>query len=250
MTKEILLGNKKEKLYTIVDDEDYAKLIKLKWNFNGGYVVHSITSGEDRGKKIRMHRLIMHPNDDDIVDHINGNTLDNRKSNLRITNETGNIRNSRKMEKKKQVTSKYKGVSWDKQMSAWKVSIRNCGKVEHLGYFNNEDVAGYVYNLKAKKIFGEFAWLNEINDCDTNIEKYRVKRKKSSQYFGVTWNKNRNKWEGQLYINKKIKKLGLFENEIDAGISVNNYITENNLNKPLNKIPSERGTGALGSSGK
>lgn len=84
--KKILLNNNN---YAIVDDEDFEFLNKFNWHKSEtGYAVRC-----EKRKTIRMHRLIVNCPDDMLVDHINGNRLDNRKQNLRICTFNENIRN-------------------------------------------------------------------------------------------------------------------------------------------------------------
>ena len=115
-----------------------------------------------QGKIYRNHRVIyiMHHGDTDmIIDHIDGNTLNNKINNLRkctplqSAHNTGPVRNSK---------SKYKGVAWEERRRKWKVEIRNNGKKIWLGYYECEHTAAIKYNEAALKYHGEFARLNII----------------------------------------------------------------------------------------
>ena len=107
-----------------------------------------------------MHRHILGVNDSKVfVDHINHDTLDNRRSNLRIAGKNGNQRNARKTSKKK--SSIYKGVSWQSSRNKWICSIR-IPEYLFLGRFDCEKEAALVYNKAAKKYFGRFSCLNTI----------------------------------------------------------------------------------------
>lgn len=102
-----------------------------------------------------------------IVDHINNDTLDNRKSNLRIANPGLNISHSKKYEYKEKVTtSKYKGVSFSKNRRSKKKwgCIITLYKKRHIFYFLTEIEAARKYNEMAIKLLGEFAVLNELPD--------------------------------------------------------------------------------------
>jgi hypothetical protein len=157
VTKEIPLTRGK---IAIVDDEDYEYLSKHKWYAinSGGYATRAYM--ED-GKKIvvRMHRLIMNVPEDLVVDHIDGNTLNNQKANLRICTRAENCRN-RGINKNN--TSGYKGVYWNKSKKRWAASIRYNRKRVNCGHYKCEHEAAAAYNLKAIELFGEYAWLNEI----------------------------------------------------------------------------------------
>jgi hypothetical protein len=96
----------------------------------------------------------------DIVDHINGNGLDNRKENLRVVTVVENARNSRgKVRSRK---SQYKGVSFCiGRKSPWRATIEAGGHGQkHLGYFSTEEEAARAYDQAAAEVFGEFAFLN------------------------------------------------------------------------------------------
>ena len=105
-------------------------------------------------KLYALHRLIYkyHNEDFDLtysynneIDHININSLDNRIENLRLATCSQNTRNQNK---RKNCSSKYKGVSWDKQNNKWGAQIRINGKTKHLGSFTNEDEAYLAYKKK------------------------------------------------------------------------------------------------------
>lgn len=158
----------------IVDDEDYEELNKHKWSYGNGYAFRQITIDGKR-KQLRMHRFIMglNFNDERCVDHINHNTLDNRRENLRICSNTENCRHSRKQ---KNNTSGYKGVF--KQVrkykrkdgsiqiyTHWIAQICINGQNKHLGSFPltpaGLEQAKLAYNKAALKYHGIFACLNE-----------------------------------------------------------------------------------------
>jgi hypothetical protein len=92
-----------------------------------------------------------------VVDHINGNGLDNRRENLRICSQALNCANAKKTKGK---TSRFKGVFWNRQSKKWCAQIGNKKRNHIIGYFNSEARAAQAYNRKAKEFFGEFARLN------------------------------------------------------------------------------------------
>jgi len=111
----------------------------------------------DGNTKTSMHREIMNAPKGLDVDHIDGNGLNNRKSNLRLCTHAENVHNSRPM---RNGSSKYKGVCWHKTYKKWYSSIGKTGKRFYLGRFDNEIDAALAYDKKAKELFGEFAYLN------------------------------------------------------------------------------------------
>lgn len=148
----------------LVDDEDFDHLNLLSWHTNvGGKNPYAITAKRinKKSKKFKMHRMLLNVTDPtQLVDHINGDTLDNRKENLRVTTYLGNSQNCKKTTRK--THSKYKGVTWSKKKSKWQASIRTDNKLKWLGYFNIELDAAFAYNEAALKYHGEFACLNEL----------------------------------------------------------------------------------------
>jgi hypothetical protein len=97
------------------------------------------------------------------TDHINGDTLDNRRCNLRVCSHQQNISNRKKQ--RNPTTSQYKGVHLDKARGKWHAKLRSHGRMVHIGYFTSEEDAAQAYNEAARKHFGEFARLNVIENA-------------------------------------------------------------------------------------
>ncbi len=108
------------------------------------------------GKKVQMHRLIINAKRGQIVDHINGDGLDNRQSNLRICTNMQNMQNM----KARWGKSKYKGVHWVDKQKKWRAQMTINYKRINLGYFSSEIEAAKAYDTAAIKHFGEFANIN------------------------------------------------------------------------------------------
>jgi hypothetical protein len=106
-----------------------------------------------------MHREIIRTPRHLVVDHINHNGLDNRKANLRPATRAQNNYN-RLIIKRKDSSSKYKGVSWKKEYKKWQAQIYVNGQFKFLGYFEDEIQAAKAYDEAAKKYYGRFACLN------------------------------------------------------------------------------------------
>ena len=142
--------------FAIVDAEDYPLLNKYKWYASkNGNTYYAVRMHKD--KRLRMHRYILDAPNNLLVDHINHNGLDNRKANLRLCTTQQNSHNQRPQ---KAGTSRYKGVSWNKRMKRWRVSINLNKKCIYLGHFKNEIDAARAYDKKAKVLFKDFACLN------------------------------------------------------------------------------------------
>ena len=116
-----------------------------------------------------LHRFLLNVTDkNQFVDHINHDTLDNRKSNLRICSLQENSRNRKKAKTNK---SGYKGVVLYKQSGKWKAYTKVNMKSKHLGYYDTKEEAALAYNDFAKKTFGEFCYLNDISEDYRSIKK-------------------------------------------------------------------------------
>lgn len=159
MAKEIQLTQGK---FAIVDDEDYEYLNQFKWHaskLNGKFYARRYIKLSNPNIKILMHRDVMKPERRYVIDHVDGNTLNNKKNNLRICTNAENIRNSKISINN---TSGFKGVYWNKQNAKWRAFITLNYKRIWLGNFINPIDAAEAYNEAAIKFHGEFAKLNEI----------------------------------------------------------------------------------------
>jgi len=158
----------------LVDDEDFELLNRFKWSYNGQPGNKYARAGGDRksGQQVGyyLHRLVMGGKS---PDHINGNTLDKCKANLRIATVQENGWNTRKRGKCRygEPKSKYKGVSPYKSKSfgdGWQVIIKLTKKgvkpTKHVrfGPFKTEIEAARVYNIEIVKYRGKFAWINPL----------------------------------------------------------------------------------------
>ena len=144
--------------FAIVDAEDYGWLSKYKWHASKDRRNYYAKRRGPHGI-VTMHRVILNAPAGLVVDHINHNGLDNRKANLRLCTVAQNNRNARPCTGPNK-TSKYKGVSFDKNRNRFAASIKHHRKIYFLGRFKNETDAAKAYDKAAKKYFGEFAYLN------------------------------------------------------------------------------------------
>ena len=148
--------------YALVDAEDFEWLSRWKWHYHKhpkDKVGYAATNGKYENKKrlprIRMHNLIFGKN----VDHINGNGIDNRKSNLRIADKYQQAYNKSVHVHKKSLGCKGVSVVKDKKgiLSYWIARISIKGERIYLGTFKNHIAASRAYIKAAKKYHGEFA---------------------------------------------------------------------------------------------
>ena len=149
--------------YALVDDADYDWLNQYKWcavNMKGNfYAVRMSPRRNGKQNKILMHRQILGLEEGDKRqgDHINHNTLDNRRDNIRICTQQENHMNRKS---RPNTSSRFKGVSWCSRTKKWMAQIRINRKQIFLGRFRFEELAALSYDFAALKYFREFANFN------------------------------------------------------------------------------------------
>lgn len=154
---KIKASNKNEWIY--FDEIFYTMVSKYTWSVGSqGYARANI-----KGNVTRMHKFLFCPILNNVVDHINGNKLDNRSSNIRIVKQAQNVLNKGRQKNNK---SGYKGVWMDKSIMKWYVMPCYMGKRYYVGHFSCKHCAARAYNVKVQELHGEFAHLNEAQPCD------------------------------------------------------------------------------------
>ena len=146
--------------FTKVDDDDFKKFAIYRWFSRGSRNgIRPCRDGHNEGKivNVSLYRLIMNAPKNMQVDHINGDTLDDRKCNLRLCTAS---QNSQNRSKEKRNTSGFKGVSWDRRNKKWRAMIGHNNKMYYMGLFTDKIDAAKAYDQKAKELHGEFACLN------------------------------------------------------------------------------------------
>ncbi|HSY52465.1 MAG TPA: HNH endonuclease [Thermoanaerobaculia bacterium] len=152
----------------IVDSSDYAMVNAYKWTYkpgrderDSGYARHNFVLQCGGIHSVTMGQFLMQAPMGMVVDHINGNGLDNRRMNLRVCTHQENMLNRRV---NKNSRSGYKGVQWSEQKQSWQVAVAKGEggkrKVYYGGAFKNPVEAAKAYDKLAVKIQGEFARLN------------------------------------------------------------------------------------------
>lgn len=134
----------------LVDATDAEVLLAYSWHLS--VKKYAATQSREHGRHY-MHRLLMAPEPGLQVDHVNGDTFDNRRANLRVVSRKQNQQNTRPIRMR---TGGFKGVSFDRRTGRWIAKcIRRWG-----GRHDTAEAAARVYDRLAKEEFGEFAALN------------------------------------------------------------------------------------------
>lgn len=205
----------------LIDDDDFEKIKYYSWyasyntKLRGYYAMTQI-----KNKTIYMHRLIMGFPDNLDIDHINKNTLDNRKENLRICTRSQNQCNRPKASHNK---SGYKGVWYDKPRQKWHAEIQFNNKKKHLGRFETAEEAALYRDAVALQLHGEFVHLNfpnRINEhpiIDIKTIVLQNQTLKTSLYRGVYKTKSLT-YQVNISISNKTQKFGTYKSEILAAL--------------------------------
>lgn len=131
----------------LISIEDLDRVMAKKWRYwKGNYYTGNF-------KPIQISRFILQPNDNQVIDHINGKRYDNRRSNLRITTQNKNALNKELLSNN---ISGICGVCWDKERKKWTPEIRMNGIRCHLGRFDKIEDAVYARYIAELKLFKEF----------------------------------------------------------------------------------------------
>jgi hypothetical protein len=219
----ITLNGKKGGI-AIVSKNDFESVKKYQWHQNqDGYAQGNIS-----GVLMLMYRYIMKvTNRDQIIDHINGNRLDNRRDNLRLTDVQLNSENKKLNKNKK--TSIYRGVFFDKKNKKFQVTTNIGGKRLNMGCYDTE--------TKAAEVFDMYIVHEDLNHVTLNFPEKRneyLKRdykryikNKQCNYIGVRT--NRNKFLAKLEHSGKIIYIKTSDDDLVCAKAYDKYIVDNNI---------------------
>jgi hypothetical protein len=156
--KEIALTQGKA---AIVDDEDFEFVSQFKWHAcgRGGSRWYARRKVGVLGQPVflKLHNALVTPGPAEVVDHINHDGLDNRRSNLRICTRQENGWNKLRPANN---TSGFKGVSWHADRQLWRAVVHISRRQKYIGSFDTAEQAARAYDTAAVALFGAFAHLN------------------------------------------------------------------------------------------
>jgi hypothetical protein len=206
----------------IVDADDYEHVMAAgNWyasvDERRTYARRNMRRDDGRRTTMRLHTFLtgLH-----LVDHINGDGLDNRRSNLRSATNAENSKNQRIPVNN---TSGFKGVAWHKRDMRWQAYIRLDDGRRHLGTFTTAEDAAYAYDAAARELFGEFAWLNFPESPPANLHpaaraensrNARLATNNTSGFMGIF--RHRSRWSASIAADGRRRYLGLFDTPEEA----------------------------------
>lgn len=133
----------------LIDDEDEEKVRKYNWNSSHGYIKTTV-----KNKTLVLARYLMNAPAGFVVDHVNHDTLDNRKENLRVCTHQQNLQNASMYKNNK---TGYKGVHFNQRLQKFQAYIRVNKRLIHLGLFQTAEEAYEAYRVNARATFGSLA---------------------------------------------------------------------------------------------
>lgn len=201
----------------LVDDEDYDDIVEASQRFNwvvcGHHDSYRVRCGPQPGPFLYLHRFLMCPKEGEYVRYLDGNRLNNQKSNLVIITPTQARQGVRRTPRG---ASKYFGVQ--KSGRGWLAGISG-NKVKYdLGYYQTEIEAARAYDIKALEVHGRFAKTNGISEDVIPKSCSRLYRKSgsSSIYRGVYRHNTNDGWAAMIRVGGKRTFLGVYDEEIHA----------------------------------
>ena len=207
----------------IVDEQDFDRVNQYKWYSidNDGTGKRCYATCKIGKSTVYMHRMVVGAQGGESVDHIDGNGLNNSRSNLRLVTQSQNNMNQRVREDN---TSGHKGISWCPDREKYQVYINIDRKRKSLGRYKTLEEAIYVRDQAVKSHYGEYARENSSLPEEVQIEPQRAIPRtlrrtggnNSSGKTGVT--KHGDKWRAVITVDGKVKQIGIFA-ELDNAIA-------------------------------
>ena len=158
--KKIKLG--KSEKFALIDDEDFESVNLYNWRCQISKIrpviyVRTNVKVNEKLVAVKLHNFLMNPPEGFVVDHKDGDGLNNQRENLRICTDS---RNKINVGLRKDNTSGYKGVDFVKRLNKYRSQIRINRKTKYIGIYQTAEEAARSYDETATKLFGEFAYLN------------------------------------------------------------------------------------------
>lgn len=145
-------------LFATIDAADYEEVRKYRWYATHGGGNNAYAAATKNGKTVYMHRMLMRPRKGYVVDHIDGNGLNNRRCNLRVCTPTQNLANKTPRGGSSQFVGVYR------YRDKWAANVTCQGRCYYIGVFEDEVEAAKARDRKAYELHGQYAHLNFPED--------------------------------------------------------------------------------------
>lgn len=215
----ILIPLAGDKGFSKISPEDIELALASKWRLGAhGYAVSC-----KHCKDALLHRRILCTPEGFVTDHINGDKLDNRRSNLRVATPSQNQQNNRGRVADRK--SRYKGIVWLAKENKWAAGILIYGRYRRISRHIFQEDAARAYDSAALFYFREFARTNFPDAIPISIEELRHLRKKenrkgmASMYPFVHPAKTKGRWAACVYINGKKRHIAQYSTQEAAARS-------------------------------
>lgn len=164
---ELIINSKKYGVIRAkIDIEDIEKCKQITWHYSNSRDIPYIC-GKVKNKNIKLHRYLLNLNNSNyVVDHINRNTLDNRRINLRVADYQENSFNRGI---RSDNTSGVIGVDFNKRAKKWRAKIKYNSEDIHLGYFKDIKEALINRRIAEEILFGEYRPNSKLNNVDEEL---------------------------------------------------------------------------------
>lgn len=159
----------------IVDDEDFKILSRLSWSYRNGYAAANFYINEKTSYYILMHRFLCPPKKGQVVDHMDGNPLNNQKKNLRPVSPSVNAQNACRF---MNTISGFLGVE-KLENGKFRARIKVKRKRIDLGRFESAEKAAAAYDAAALKYYGANAFTNSKLLKEKRARKRNKQKKRS-----------------------------------------------------------------------
>lgn len=225
----IFVKHKNETYETIIDTEDLEKvnISSNTWKIEQRKSLPYVTGKMNEDKKFtyfRLHRCVMDAPYGMVVDHINHNTLDNRKCNLRIVTNQENVRNRNFVSNNND--SGFTGVHWNSHSKKWQVVVTTDYKTKSFGYYKNLEDAKNISRIVRAKLVYKTELTEEDNkifdDLTSRINRRKPSRVKSG-VKGIHWSARDQVWIAKHRVKSKTVFEKQYKRKEDAIYALNEF---------------------------
>ena len=189
----------------LLSEQDFAMFKKYTWHIERAR--HTCYLRTRIGRRWpRFHQLILRRGPGKVIDHIDGNGLNNARSNLRVCSRAQNQQGAARARK----WSEYVGVSFHKARNKWTASIQFRGKKHYLGVYDSQRAAALAYDVKADQLYGRYAKKNFKNFVVKDLAKKWILSKRNRMFSALVIKRSNNEYReivGRVISDAKVRAI-------------------------------------------